>query len=58
MQAADQCAVGDWTSDEEVGKLMLDREAWTSRISMIVKENTFSNCGRCRSGSEIVFWQC
>jgi hypothetical protein len=49
----------DWrnglvTSDEEVGKLVPDREAWRSRISMIVKENISCNSGRCRARSDIV----
>jgi hypothetical protein len=30
---------GPVTSDEEVRKLMLDREAWRSRIKMIVAAN-------------------
>jgi hypothetical protein len=33
------------TSDAEVDLLVLDREAWRSRDSRIVKENSFSNCG-------------
>jgi hypothetical protein len=31
--------------DEGVRELMLDREAWRSRISLMMKENTYSNCG-------------
>jgi hypothetical protein len=42
------------TSDEEVGKFILDREAWRSSISMIVKENTSINSGRGRMRSIIV----
>jgi hypothetical protein len=34
------------TSDEEVGKLTLGREAWRSMISMIVKQNISSNSER------------
>jgi hypothetical protein len=41
------------SSDKEVGKLKRDREAWTSRISMIVKENISSYSGRCRTRSDI-----
>jgi hypothetical protein len=41
------------TSNEVVGILMLVKEAWRSRISMIVKENTSSNSGRCRTESDI-----
>jgi hypothetical protein len=33
--------------------LMLDREAWRSGISMIVKENISSNSGRCRTRGDI-----
>jgi hypothetical protein len=42
------------TSVEEVGKLMLDRKAWRSRISMIMKENTSSNSGSCRIELRVV----
>jgi hypothetical protein len=34
------------TSDEEVGKLILDREAWRSRINTIVNENITGNSER------------
>jgi hypothetical protein len=53
-------AEDDWkvdrpvTSDEEAGKPMLDREAWGSRISLIVKANISDNSGRCRTRGEIV----
>jgi hypothetical protein len=40
--------------NEAVGKFMLDREAWRSRISMIVKENTFRNRWRFIARSDIV----
>ena len=40
------------SSDVEVGKLMLDREAWKSRISMIVKANKSSHSGRCKTRSD------
>ena len=36
------------SSDVEVGKLMLDREAWKSRISMIVKANKSCHSGRSK----------
>jgi hypothetical protein len=41
---------------EDVGKLMLDREAWRSRISMIAKENISSHSWRSRTRSNIVVW--
>jgi hypothetical protein len=41
------------TSDEEVGKLMLDRAAWRSRISMILKDIIYSNGGRCRTRDDV-----
>jgi hypothetical protein len=47
---------GPVTSDEEVGELMLHREAWRSRIGMIVKENSSSNSGRCRTRSDFVIY--
>jgi hypothetical protein len=44
------------TSDEEVGKLMLDREAWRSRrVSKNVKENISSNSGRCRTRAMFLY---
>jgi hypothetical protein len=43
---------GQVTSDKEVGKLMLEREAWRSRISMVMILP--SNSGRCRTRSVIL----
>jgi hypothetical protein len=43
------------TSDVDVGKQMLDREAWRSRISMIVKENISSKNGRCTTRAKRYF---
>jgi hypothetical protein len=44
------------TSDEEVGKLTLDREVWRYRISTtIVKENVSSNSGRCKLEMILLF---
>jgi hypothetical protein len=37
-------------------KLVLDREAWRSRINMIVEENVSSNSERYRTKSDIVVW--
>jgi hypothetical protein len=45
------------TSDEEARKLMLDREAWRSRIKMIValnKQVDSSKIRRCKTRSAIV----
>jgi hypothetical protein len=35
---------------------MLDREAWRSRMRMIVKENISSNSGHCRTRGDFVVW--
>jgi hypothetical protein len=40
------------TGDEEVGKLMLDRECCRSRINVIAKENISYKSGRCRTKSD------
>jgi hypothetical protein len=42
------------TRDVEVGRLVLDREAWRSRISMIVKESISIHSGRCRTKSDVL----
>jgi hypothetical protein len=45
------------TSDEEVGKLTLDRDAWRSNISsiMIVRVNTSSNMVAVELGALLLF---
>jgi hypothetical protein len=45
---------GPVTSSTEIGTFLLDREAWRSRISMIVKENTSSDSRRCTTKSDTV----
>jgi hypothetical protein len=42
------------TSAEEVGELTLDREAWRSGLSVIVKENNSSDSERCRTRREVI----